>query len=119
MESQQTASGRHRYRGVFICLGVLLILTTLYPGIDPVFCDSETKQGDKVTIVTPGTEARLCPQPGCGPDQHIVRIPEGTGLTIQRTEIFEIGTFKIKWFAVIYQNHHGWISIYDTDLAKK
>ena len=34
---------------------------------------SEVKQGDKVTIVVPGTMARLCPYPNCGQDQHITR----------------------------------------------
>jgi hypothetical protein len=41
------------------------------------------KQGDKVTIVTPETMARLCPYPNCGQDQHITRIPKGTVLTIE------------------------------------
>ena len=119
MQSQQTAAGRHIYRCVFICFSILLVLTTRYPGIDPDVCASEIKNGDKVTIITPGTQARLCPQPGCGPDQHIVRIPEGTVLTIQRTEFFAIGTFKVKWFEVVYQDQRGWISIYDTHIAKK
>jgi len=119
MDGQQIAAGRHIYRDVFICFGVLFVLLTLYPGIDPAVCANEVKPGDEVTIVTPGTEARLCPQPGCGPDQHIVRIPEGTVLTIQDTEIFAIGTFKVKWFEVVYHNHRGWISIYDTELAKR
>jgi hypothetical protein len=119
MQSQQAAAGRLFCRCVFIFLGVIISLTIRYPGIDTDVWANETKLGDNVTIVTPGTEARLCPQPGCGPDQHIVRIPEGTVLTIEGTDIFEIGSFKVKWFEVIYQNHRGWISIYDTDIAKK
>jgi hypothetical protein len=119
MENQQTAARRPIFRYIFLCLGVLLALTTRYPKIDMDVCANETEQGDRVTIVTPGTEARLCPQPGCGPDQHIVRIPEGTVLTILDTEFFVIGTFKVKWFQVVYHNHLGWISIYDTDKTKK
>ena len=83
-------------------------------GLNP----EDVKKGDIVTIVTPGTEARLCPQPGCGPDQHITRIPAGTVFTVQNTEVFTIGTFKVKWFEVIYDNQHGWISIFDTDKSK-
>ena len=45
-----------------------------------------------MTIITPGIEARLCPQPGCGPDRHITRIPEGTVLTIISTEDYAIGS---------------------------
>jgi hypothetical protein len=71
----------------------------------------EIRPGDKVTVVTPGVEARLCALPACGPDQHITRIPEGTVLTV--------GTFKVKWFEVVYAEKRGWISIYDTDMAKK
>jgi hypothetical protein len=119
MDNQQTATGRHIYRRAFICFAVLLVLIAIYPGMDPAVCANEVKQGDKVTIVTPGTEARLCPQPGCGPNQHIARIPAGTVLTIQGTEVFAIGTFKVKWFEVVYHTHRGWISIYDTDLAKR
>ena len=119
MEDQQIATGRKIYRFVLICFIVLLVFIIRYPGFDPDVCASEFKNGDKVTIITLGTQARLCPQPGCGPDEHIARIPEGTVLTIQDTEFFAIGTFKVKWFEVIYQDQRGWISIYDTDKAKK
>jgi hypothetical protein len=109
----------HFWCYVFIWLGMLLALTIPFPGVVLNVFANETKQGDKVTIVTPGTEARLCPQPGCGPDQHIIRIPEGSVLTVKRTEDYVIGTFKVKWFEVVYQKHRGWISIYDTDQAKR
>ena len=98
---------------------MLLTLISLFPAIEPAVYANEVKPGGTVTIVTPGTEARLCPQPGCGPDQHITRIPEGTVLTVDGMEAFEIGTFKVKWFAVVYQNQRGWVSIFDTDQAKK
>jgi hypothetical protein len=115
MEAQKTTARKFIYRFCFICIGVVLVLISRYPDVYA----NESKPGDSVTIITPGTEARLCPQPACGPDQHIVRIPEGTVLTIQATEFFAIGTFKVIWFEVVYQEHRGWISIYDTDLAKK
>ena len=119
MNAQQAPTQRHIHQTVFICTALLFALITLLTGTASAVYANDVKQGDSVTIVTPGTEARLCPQPGCGPNEHITRIPQGTVLTIQNTEIFEIGTFKVKWFAVVYQNKPGWISIYDTDQAKK
>ena len=101
--------------GVFL----LFIAALMGSGLRPLVWADEIKVGDPLTIVTPGTEARLCPQPACGPDQHIARIPEGTVLTVQGTDVFAIGTFHVKWFAVVYENQRGWISIYDTDRAKK
>ena len=79
----------------------------------------EIRQGDTVTIVTPGTVARLCPHPGCGENQHITRIPEATTLEVQGIKDFMIGTFTVKWFEVIYEGNRGWISIYDTDKAQR
>jgi hypothetical protein len=119
MDAQQTTANRHIYGYGFICAGILFVLITLFSAMERTAWANEVKPGDTVTIVTPGTEARLCPQPGCGPDQHITRIPAGTVLTIEETEAFVVGTFKVKWFAVVYQNQRGWISIYDTDQAKK
>jgi hypothetical protein len=78
----------------------------------------EVRQGDTVTIVTPGVEARLCPQPMCKPDQHITRIPEGTVLKIDDILDAKIGTFKVRWFEVTYKENRGWISIFDTNIAK-
>lgn len=103
----------------FNCLLLLFIAAILCSGLHPVAWADEVKVGEPVTIVTPGIETRLCPQPACGPDQHITRIPEGTVLTIQGTDVFAIGTFKIKWLEVVFENLRGWISIYDTDRAKK
>jgi hypothetical protein len=106
-------------RIAFSCLLLLFILVILFSGLRPVALADNVKVGDTATIVTPGIEARLCPQPACGPDQHLTRIPEGTVLTIEGTHVFVIGTFKVKWFEVIYQNQRGWISIFDTDRAQK
>lgn len=79
----------------------------------------EVRQGDEVAIVTPGTEARLCPRPGCGPDEHITRIPQGTILKVERITDFKIATFSVQWFAVTYDGNKGWISIYDTNRAPR
>jgi hypothetical protein len=87
------------------------------PGIDLDVFAAEDTHNDKVTIVTSGTVARLCPQPGCGPDHHITRIPEGTVLKVESAQDYAIGTFKVKWFEVIYKKNRGWISIFDTDKA--
>ena len=106
-------------RSVFNCRFLLLMAIVLCSDLRPAAWAGDVKVGDPVTIVTPGIEARLCPQPACGPDQHLTRIPEGTVLTVQGTDVFAIGTFKVKWFEVVYENQHGWISIYDTDKANK
>ena len=97
----------------------LLCLLIIGPGIHSDIYADEIQPGDKVSIVTPGIEARLCPQPGCGPDRQITRIPEGTVLTVKSTEDYAIGTFKVKWFEVVYDENRGWISIYDTNKSKK
>jgi hypothetical protein len=73
--------------------------------------------GDTVTVVTPGVTARLCPQPMCGPDKHIMRIAEGTDLKIAGVENTKIGTIVVTWFQVDVEGNTGWISIYDTDKA--
>ena len=119
MDARQESIQRHINQNGFIWTGLLFALFTLFINIGSAVYANDLKQGDRVTIVTPGTEARLCPRPGCGPNQHLSRIPQGTVLTVQNTEIFEIGSFKVKWFAVVYQNQPGWVSIYDTDLSKK
>ena len=106
-------------RFAFNCLLLLFIPAILFLGLRSVAWADEVKVGEPVTIVTSGIEARLCPQPACGPDQHITRIPEGTVLTIQGSDVFAIGTFKVKWFEVVYEQRRGWISIYDTDKTKK
>jgi hypothetical protein len=98
---------------------LLFIPLILCAGMRTAAWADDVKVGDSVTIMTPGIEARLCPQPACGPDQHITRIPEGTVLTVQGKDVFAIGTFNVKWFEVVYENQHGWISIYDTDKANK
>ena len=119
MNAQQNTAERHIHRYVFICSGLLFALVTLFSGMGAAVWANEAKPGDIVTIVTSGTEARLCSQPGCGPDQHITRIPEGTALRVEGTQDYAIGTFKVKWFEVVYQESRGWISIYDTDQVKK
>jgi len=81
----------------------------------------EVKQGDKVTIVVPGTVARLCPYPNCGQNQHITRIPEGTVLKVEGIMDVKVGgTIKwvVTWFEVTYKGNRGWISIFNTDKAQ-
>jgi len=102
---------------IFICFFALLSSVIINPAIDSNAFAGEVKQNDKITIVTAGTVARLCPHPGCGPDKHITRIPQGTVLNVEGIEYYTIGTFKVKWFEVVYKENRGWISIYDTDKA--
>ena len=102
-----------------ICSFLLLSIFATNAARHPDVLAAEVKKNDHVTIVTPGTVARLCPQPGCGPEQHIIRIPAGTILEVEDTQDYAIGTFKVKWFEVIYQKNRGWISIYDTDKAPR
>ena len=92
---------------LFMC--ILLLTSNLYA--------DDVRQGDEITIVTPGTVARLCPHAGCGPKKHITRIPEGTILIIEDLTDFKIGTFSVQWFAVTYDGDPGWISIFDTNKA--
>lgn len=116
---QRIAANGLNDRFAFICLIWLFVPVLLCSVFRPAVWANDVEVGDTVTIVTPGIEARLCPQPGCGPDQHITRIPEGTVLPILGIDIFAIGTFKVKWFEVVYDNQRGWISIYDTNRAGK
>ena len=79
---------------------------------------SKIKQDDKVTIVVPGTVARLCPYANCGENQHITRIPEGTVLTVEGIMEVKSGRLPpVKWFEVTYKGKRGWLSIFNTDKA--
>lgn len=119
LDGQQMRNEWRRYNSVFTFFFVFICCLIIGPGIALEIHADQISPGDKVTIVTPGVEARLCPLPACGPDQHITRIPEGTVLKVENTEDFVIGTFKVKWFEVVYEENRGWISIYDTDKTKK
>ncbi len=77
----------------------------------------DVEQGDTVTIVTPGVTARLCPEPMCGPGQHIMRVAEGTELEVEGIEEVKIGSIHVKWFQVEVEGNTGWISIFDTNKA--
>ncbi len=80
---------------------------------------AEVKQGDKVTIVSPGILARLCPYANCGQDEHIARIPEGTVLKVEGITDVKPDMFPVaKWFEVTHQGNRGWISIFDTNKAR-
>lgn len=79
---------------------------------------ADIEQGDTVTIVTPGVTARLCPEPMCGPGQHIMRIAEGTELEVEGSEEVKIGSIHVKWFQVEVEGNNGWISIFDTNKAQ-
>jgi len=97
---------------------IVMIVCLLFLGImgSAAMSDAgDVKQGDKVTIVTPGTMARLCPYPNCGQDQHITRIPKGTALKVEGINEVKVGMMTVTWFEVTYKKKRGWISIYDTD----
>jgi hypothetical protein len=100
-------------RTIIIFLFVIVIPFTaldVYP--------SEVKQGDKVTIIVPGTLARLCPYPNCGSNQHITRIPEGTVLEVEGIMEVKSGILpSVKWFEVTYKGKRGWLSIFNTNKA--
>jgi len=119
MNTQPIRTGWQRYNTAFNCYLVFLCYLLIGSWIAPEIHADEVRSGDKVTVVTPGVEARLCPLPACGPNQHTTRIPEGTVLKVENTADFVIGTIKVIWFEVVYEEYRGWISIYDTDMAKK
>jgi len=101
----------------FICFVFLFNSIAMIPAMASFASAGEVKQNDKITIVTAGTVARLCPNPGCGPDKHITRIPQGTVLRVEGIADYTIGTFKVKWLEVVYKENRGWVSIFDTDRA--
>jgi hypothetical protein len=96
---------------------VVLCLLALVPFVIQDSHASEIKRGDKVTIVTPATMARLCPYPDCGQNQHITRIPKGTVLEVEGIMDVKLSNQvpPVKWFEVTYKGKRGWISIFDTD----
>ena len=118
MNTLPLRTGWRRYNIAITCILVFLCYLLIGSFATEIHAD-EVRPGDNVTIVTPGVAARLCPLPACGPDQHITRIPEGTVLTVENTEDFAIGTIKVKWFEVVYEESRGWISIYDTNITNK
>ena len=97
----------------------MIVALVIVPCIVSDIYASEVKQGDKVTIIVPGTVARLCPYPNCGQDQHITRIPEGTVLEVEGIMDVKSGRLPaVKWFEVTYKGKRGWISIFNTDKAQ-
>ena len=101
-----------RFLALFILIFVFLISITWNSSA------SDVKQDDLVSIVTPGTVARLCPHPNCGQDQHIKRIPKGTTLVVEGIMDVDNGFMSVTWFEVSYKGKRGWISIFDTDKAQ-
>ena len=100
-------------------ISALILLFVMAPYITSDVCASEVKQGDKITIVVPGTVARLCPHPNCGQDQHITRIPQGTVLTVEGIMEVKSGMMPpVPWFEITYKGKRGWTSIYNTDKAQ-
>ena len=79
---------------------------------------SEVKQGDTITIVTPGTVARLCSHPNGGQNQHLTRIPKGTKLTVEGIMEVKSGMMNVQWFEVTFKGKRAWISIFDTDRSQ-
>jgi len=98
----------------FAFLLFMVIVLSIVSNVNAI----EVKQGDKVTIVTPGTVARLCPYPNCAQNQHITRIPEGTILEVEGIMDVKSGVLTVKWFEVTYKEKRGWVSIFDTDKAQ-
>ena len=96
---------------------VLLSLSLLMIAGSWMVRAADVEQSDTVTIVTPGVTARLCPEPMCGPEQHIMRVAEGTELEVEGTEDVKIGSIQVKWFQVVVEGNTGWISIFDTNKA--
>lgn len=71
-----------------------------------------------ITIVTKEVVARLCPNPNCGENQHLKRIPEGTILDVEGEMTVDNKFMKVKWFEVTYKGVKGWVSSFDTNRAQ-
>lgn len=99
-------------RSFAISICYLLVLLSFF---STTVWGGNVKQGDKVTIITPETVARLCPHPNCGQNQHITRIPKGTVLKVEGIMTVKSGMMKVTWFEVTYKGKKGWISVYDTN----
>ena len=99
-----------------LCVFLLFLLLLVF-GFFSIVYAGDVEQGDTVTIVTPGVTARLCPEPMCGPEEHIMRVAEGTELEVAGTEDVKIGSIHVKWFQVVVDGNAGWISIFDTNRA--
>ena len=66
---------------------------------------NESAQADTVTIVTPGRVARLCPNPNCGINEHITRIPKGTTLEVEGyMEVLQIEDYILSGFQAYRSN---------------
>lgn len=104
------------YRFNRLCAVLLSLLVMTLAGFSSIHA-GDVKTGETVTIITPGVTARLCPQPMCGPDQHIMRIAEGTDLKVESIEAVKIGTLQVTWFQVVVEGNTGWVSIFDTNKA--
>jgi hypothetical protein len=105
-------------RSHYLCFLLPALCFALIPGLASNCYATEVKQGDTVSIVTPGTVARLCPYPNCGQNEHIARIPKGTVLQVEGIMEVKSGILAVEWFEVTYKGKRGWISVYDTDKAQ-
>lgn len=102
-----------RKLSVFLLLMVVALITTNIYAEDIM---DKLKDGYEITILTPGTTARLCPRPMCGMNEHIARIPEDTVLKVDYSAKLENSSRKpVVWCYVNYEGKSGWVSIYDTD----
>ena len=96
----------------FLLMVVALIATNIYA--EDIM--DKLKDGYKITIMTTGTTAPLCPRPMCGMNEHIARIPEDTVLKVDYSAKLEHGATKpVVWCYVNYEGKRGWVSVYDTD----
>jgi hypothetical protein len=89
-----------------ISLVLFLVATSTAWAIQP---------GDFITIITPGTKARLCPIPSCGLNNQIARIPKGHMLRVEKTMVVNSGMATATWCLVTYNGQKGWVSNHDTD----
>ena len=64
-------------------------------------------------------DGRLCPRVSCGQDEHLLRIPPGTELKVQRVIIARAGMWDVPWYKVEYQGKSGYVSEMMTDRRPK
>jgi hypothetical protein len=75
--------------------------------------------GDTIKIITPETQARLCPKPLCRQGQELARILANTEFKVEEVSRERLPMWDVVWYRITYKGKRGWVSEFDTDKAPK